>query len=305
MGLPLLRRLRLIGEGEPACPDYLDFIFRKGYERACLLAITEHLIKNHHDWDILEPATLPEESVTLRDLPRLSASHGLVVQWDHEVISPCIRLPGDYDAYVISLSANRRGQLYNKRARLDREFQVEFGGYKEAELLDDGLEILARLNVIRMHALRKETSFSDPRFIAFHREIIRSFSDRGWVRMPHLKLDGEVVAIRYAFLYHGTWYDYNGGFDPAFEKASVSHLLIAECIRSCIEEGVGIFDFLAGAHPHKLTYANEIRRMYCLTLYNDSAYAWLAVATMSGGRFVRKLLRSARPTPSLSYGKTV
>ena len=116
--------------------------------------------------------------------------------------------------------------------------------------------------------------FANERALQFHREVVRVLSERGWISLDLLQVDGRSIAAIYGFIYEGVYYFYLPGFDPnTFPKASPGLLLLSHRIEQAIWEGAQMVDLLQGVQAYKLEYSTGLRRSVTYRYYNRHARA--------------------------------
>jgi CelD/BcsL family acetyltransferase involved in cellulose biosynthesis len=93
----------------------------------------------------------------------------------------------------------------------------------------------------------------------YFRDVADAVAAAGWLRLGVLEVDGEDVAVLYAFAYEGTLALYNAAFDPTLAPLSVGIVCHAYAIRSAIEEGIRTYDLLRGDEPYKYDLGAEDR----------------------------------------------
>ena len=83
----------------------------------------------------------------------------------------------------------------------------------------------------------------------------------GWTRCYLLECNGVATAFMVGYLYAGTYYYVDVGFDPEWEKWSVGTVLHLEVLRDLMEGGgrAQSFDFSSGSGIHKKRFSNESR----------------------------------------------
>jgi CelD/BcsL family acetyltransferase involved in cellulose biosynthesis len=92
---------------------------------------------------------------------------------------------------------------------------------------------------------------------AFQWEFARLANDRGWLRLWFLELDGRPAAAWYGFRFGGSYYAYQSGRDPAFDRLSVGTALDLYTIRVACQEGVREYRLLRGEEPYKYRLATD------------------------------------------------
>lgn len=91
---------------------------------------------------------------------------------------------------------------------------------------------------------------------AIFRAAVASLAEQGLLRLFVIELDGQVVAGTVNFLEDGALRAFFAAYDEAMDKASVGTLLMVAYIRWAFDAGIGEIDFLAGAEPYKLKFAD-------------------------------------------------
>ena len=219
--------------------DYLHPLIRNGYE-AESAPIIQSTIRGLTDVDLI-------------DLHQLREIHG-TSDWplaEARAQATCLvlDLPPTYDLYLASLGKSLR---YDVR-KLDKSLfqqgraRIEPIGLED---IDRGLDTLFDQHKKRWRKRGLPGAFFG-KSVAFHRAWAKIASEKGWLWLSILHLDGEPIGAIYAMTLGKTCYYYQAGFDP--EKGSVSPgtLLVASTIRRAIEEGKTHFDFMRGDEPYK------------------------------------------------------
>jgi CelD/BcsL family acetyltransferase involved in cellulose biosynthesis len=85
----------------------------------------------------------------------------------------------------------------------------------------------------------------------FFKELIRSFHNRGWLRMRAAVLKGQTIGMLLGFGFRQRVYLYNMGFNPVFRSMSPGIVTIALDINSAIDDGFRYYDFLRGDEDYK------------------------------------------------------
>jgi CelD/BcsL family acetyltransferase involved in cellulose biosynthesis len=169
---------------------------------------------------------------------------------------PHIDLTGlDWDGYLASRSRNFRQQLRQRERRLREQHEVEIRTATE-ETLELDLAHIFTLHE-RRWAGRGNSSLNTPGVVAFLTEFSRAIFRNGWLRLRLLEADGVPVAAFLGWRLGDVYAFYQSGFDPAWAPKSVGTVLMADTIRSAIDEGAGTFDLLLGAEAYKQRFAND------------------------------------------------
>jgi len=242
--------------------DYLDVIVRRGREAEALPAI-EQFVRSQ--CTTLRLTHLGPSAVADLLADRLHAS-GWARTTTAGGTCPYIPLAGHtWDSYLATLGSSHRANVRRRIRALDQKFDVRF-----ERVTGDTQRREALAKLFEYHDRRfdeRGTAFGTDDMRAFHDELTRRALDRGWLRMFVLRLDGAPVAVMYGFLYDGTFYFYQHGFDEQFQQHSIGLVLMALSIRAAIDEGAGEFDMLWGVEPYKFLWARQTRELRTLLLF--------------------------------------
>ena len=242
--------------------DYLDVIVRRGREAEALPAI-EQFVRSQRT--TLRLTHLGPSAVADLLADRLHASG-----WARTTTAcgtcPYIPLAGHtWDSYLATLGSSHRANVRRRIRALDQKFDVRF-----ERVTGDTQRREALAKLFEYHDRRfdeRGTAFGTDDMRAFHDELTRRALDRGWLRMFVLRLDGAAAAVMYGFLYDGTFYFYQHGFDEQFQQHSIGLVLMALSIRAAIDEGAGEFDMLWGVEPYKFLWARQTRELRTMLLF--------------------------------------
>jgi CelD/BcsL family acetyltransferase involved in cellulose biosynthesis len=286
------RRLNFLGSTSVGS-DYLDFILEKGSEDEIISQIFDYLNSNKEKWQAISLTDIPDQSRTIALVYRYYKDNFYVSTKAH-TICPYIPLPDNYEVFLNSLSSNMRYNVRRKRRRFENDFHGEFIVLKERSELEKSIDDLIRLNANRMHEKKINSPFYDKSFSEFHRNVMRTFFEKNWLRLFFLRVKGRLVASLYAFAYGGKYYYYQSGFDPEWGKVSPGLLLFSYSIENAILEGANEFDFLQGDEEYKHNWTKQARRNLKITIYRNSAEN---IAVYLGEKF--KLICKAKIKKSL------
>lgn len=160
------------------------------------------------------------------------------------------------DGWSESRSPKLRAQLARGGRSLAAAGTVTYRATEDLDRVDADLELLLDLHA--RHWARHGGSRSFALRERFHHDIVRTFLERGWLRLRFLELDGVAVAGLYSFRFQGAESHYQSGRDPGFDHHSVGLLLHRHAIRTCIDEGVREYRFLRGDEPYKRRFADRV-----------------------------------------------
>lgn len=291
-GLARLRELRFLGT-EEVCSSYLDIIAPAREKRAVVERVYQYLHgEASGEWDLVTLAEIPAESATIGLWDQLVQEAGRVVEMAGTTACPYISLNGGLEAFLRGLTRSGRYNLQRKGKRLERAGRVACERASSPAEVEEALVTFIGLHQARWAAQGVGGAFLSERFLAFHRELVKVFGERGWVRVHLLSLDDEPIAGVYGYRYKGRYSFYLPGFNPtACPEASPGILLLFRCIKDAIEEGLTDFDLLRGTARYKLAWADGLRQSLTLRHYNRHLRSAAAKCWSSGRDIVKVLVR--------------
>jgi CelD/BcsL family acetyltransferase involved in cellulose biosynthesis len=254
-------RVREIGfmGGGSAGADHLDLVSASGHKAAVTSAICRYLRDDAEDWDVLRLTDLPQDSDSCEVMQRLFRDSHVCLPSDGAVC-PYLPLVGSWETYLSERSSNFRQQIRSKMRRFQKLPGARFYRCQTPQEVARALHQLFRFNPSRWHLNGATSAFSDRRFQAFHRQVADRFLAEGWLDLPCLEVDGQIVAVLYTFVYRNKVYYYNAGFDPHWAQLSLGRVLMAYHIQSAFDRGLDEYDFLRGKHAYKYAWTSCERR---------------------------------------------
>lgn len=269
-----VRELRFLGS-ETVCSSYLDVIVNEQHKGAVLQRLHGYLFNEaRKEWDILTLSKVPVESSSLDMWNDLFNEAGKVGEVVSMTCCPVIQLPGNIESYRATLGRNRRYTLQRKMKCLQAAGRIEYVRATRPAEIDATFESLVTLHQQRWSMRSSGGVFANERTLQFHRELVQVASERGWISLDLLQLDGRPIAAIYGFVYQSVYYFYLPGFDPAaFPKASPGLLLLSHRIEQAICDGAQVVDLLQGVQAYKLECSTGLRRSVTWRYYNRHARA--------------------------------
>jgi CelD/BcsL family acetyltransferase involved in cellulose biosynthesis len=110
-----------------------------------------------------------------------------------------------------------------------------------------------------------KNEFMTPEREQFFTKIAIELAHENSTRLCFLEVDGEKMATSLSFVCREVRYLYNSGYNPAQSRLSVGLLNHALAIKSSIEEGHRIFDFMRGDESYKYHLGGIDRQIFALT----------------------------------------
>ena len=242
--------------------DYLDIII----DSSCcveevLLESLKHFIK-HCRFDTIELEELPSGSPLLEIVRKKKLK--LMSRLDNN--SVCVYIPAIstgqiYDEYVNKKQISRLKSSYKKLQKIGR---IQ---YEELLLLSENdLNTFYELHADRWMSKGKSSGLSEQKYRSYFNALHREFSKKNQLFFPVLRLDNEIIACMFGFIYNSKIYYYIPTFKQELMYYNLGHLLIMNIVNSRADEAMNEVDLLRGTEPYKYIWSNCERQNYKLIL---------------------------------------
>jgi CelD/BcsL family acetyltransferase involved in cellulose biosynthesis len=285
--LPFVHSLEFLGSGDVGS-DYLDAIVRRGAEREVAHSLVEGLCASRQLLRLRRVSAGSTAIMMARDL----AARGWGVRTARTDVCPVIPLSGHtWESYLNTLGSSHRYNVRRRTRQLGQAFEVHFEPVRAEADRPAALHTLMQLHGRRWERRGGSTAFHHRALTAFHEDFSRIALARGWLRLYVLRLNGEPAAALYGFLYRGTFYYYQAGFDPRYQRHSVGLVTMGLSIGEALRESARAFDMLHGDESYKFLWAREVRAVTSFELFPPGTTgAWCQLA----GRVYRTAATLAR-----------
>lgn len=271
--------------------DYLDLIVRTGYEAEARQALASDLAQQRL---VLDWRQLRRGCSFAGGLARDLGERGWKASEAVTNTCPFIPLTGaSWEAYLGTLGAEHRYNFNRKWRRLNRDYTVQFELVDREEQCRESIDLVMELHNIRWRDRGGSDAFHTEGLVEFHREFSQVALKRGWLRLYVLRLNQKAAACLYGFLYGGTFYFYQSGFDPAYQKQSVGLVSMGLGIKSAIEDGAREYDLLHGNEEYKSHWSSERRELARLELYPPGGMGRICRQSVEIERASRRIARGA------------
>ena len=189
--------------------------------------------------------------------------------------SPCpyLLLPDCWETLLAGVSRNLRSQVGRRERALQKVGELRFRTVTGGPEMPSALEHMFRLEASGWKARKGSAILNDPAVEGLYRSFASRASERGWLRLYLLELDGEPIAADLGGAFGRTGLLIKTGFDEDHGRLSPGLVLRAKVLQASIEEGLELYDFLAGAQPYKLRWGAQIRHRVKLQAYRGAGTA--------------------------------
>jgi CelD/BcsL family acetyltransferase involved in cellulose biosynthesis len=159
--------------------------------------------------------------------------------------------------YLAGRSANTRQQLRRSDRFYERDGPIWLEPAGSVEAAHAMLEQMAELHQTTWRARGKQGSFALPFFRRFHRELIASGVPRREVALLRISCGKTVIGVLYNFVWHKRMSAYQSGFAYHDDESHAKPGLTCHhaAIRLGLQQGMDIYDFLAGGDRYKRSLA--------------------------------------------------
>ena len=170
-----------------------------------------------------------------------------------------IRLPTDFESYMMSLGAKSRQNIRREMRQLDKLFACEFSAVTNENAVESFLAAAESISrkTYQWNVGQRMLNDEPTRLSLKHR------AQRGELRCYSLSLNGRPCAFMRGKLV-GNLYEFEtAGFDPEFGRASPGAVLLMWAVRDLIENAsCKVFDFGQGGDEvgYKARFGNESHR---------------------------------------------
>jgi CelD/BcsL family acetyltransferase involved in cellulose biosynthesis len=241
--------------------DYHDFITQDRLIPLCIQAVVS-AISEMPEIDKILLQSLPGNSPTITQFREAAEQAGWNVELEQEDVAPRIELPATWDEYVSSLRKKDRHELRRKLRRLEAAGEVKQVEFSSPEDIEAAMGDFMRLH--RMSTPDKNEFMTAQREQFFCKVAVALARDNS-TRLVFLEIDGIREATSLSFVSGNVRYLYNSGYNPAHSKLSVGLLNHALAIKSSIESGHRVFDFMRGNESYKYHLGGIDRQVFALT----------------------------------------
>src|SRR6266850_3678669 len=236
--------------GDVGCPDELDVPAVPDADWPAVGAALEAL-----PWQVIILSNLAEGAPNAKHLCDALEERGHAVRHSPLFSCPSLELPASWDAYLATLSSNRRQILRRKERSLFRDYAARLVDYQD-DRLDEGWGHLMRLHEQRWDGAGGG-AFRDPRTERLQRAFAGEMAKQKRLWLSTLDLEGQPAAAWYGFTAGKTVYFYQGGRDPRWERESVGQVLMGMMIQRAIQQGFRTFNFLRGDDRYKQQWTSD------------------------------------------------
>lgn len=285
-----LRTLRFLGSTHEA-PEYLDLIVADNAQTPQIIEAVLHGLKNHGSrYDLLRLSDMAEDALLLAFMPEWAKDAGGQLQQRPWKVCPHIKISGDFESYLQTLSSNHRANFRRRARKLNESHTVALEIATEPEQVEKSFDTLFALHQKRWTQREGTSAFDNETSRLFHRRAAKALAANGVARIFSLKCDGQTVAALYCFLYDNRLMYYQAGLDIDYESKSVGLVLMGTVLQHCFAQGYSEFDFLRGREDYKFHWTKTTRG----TVICEAALSGRAKIYVAGVQTLRHLKKRSK-----------
>lgn len=255
-------------EGKNMVIEYNGLLAARDHEQAVYAETVGHLLNNYaeHDEFIFGAVEQgPSSDYLISDARKGvdSIAKEESVSWSVDLGS----VPDGVEAYLGSLSKNRRGQVQRAIRLYEQPGPVQID---EAQNREQALHYFDRLKVLhteRWQAQGKQGSFANPRWERFHRALVQNRFDDAEIQLLKVHNGRDEIGYLYNFTWRKHVYVLQTGFGASNDKrlmpGYVVHVL---AIAHNKQKGMAVYDLMHGDSLYKRILCNQSKKLYWIVI---------------------------------------
>ena len=256
-------------------PDtqWCDVIVAESDAEEAAAAFATELRRRQGEWDVLRLKYLGEQSVADSALRTALAARGFAVR-RVEAPGNCF-IPLDTTWAEFYATRSRRLKKANNLAanRLQRAGEVRIEWHAPG-MSGGGLvaDIVERVTSVSATSWKSETgnSLDNPGPQAFIRRLSELATDRQWLSIWLLSLDGRPAAMEYQLIADGDVFGLRSDFDSGLEDVSPGSSLNRHILEQLFGRGLHRYYMGPGNNPYKHRWTEQIEPVREMTVYGRS-----------------------------------
>jgi CelD/BcsL family acetyltransferase involved in cellulose biosynthesis len=217
-------------------------------------------------WTDADLAGLPEDGAWLGALRDAAGAVGIAATVEPDGVAPFVPLPGSFEEYLAGLPSKLRHEIRRKERRLRERHP---GARMVDATPDTAAEAMDRFVEMHGSAVGQKGRFMVPGMELFFHRFAEDLLPDGTLRLSFIEIDGTRIAGALGFRWDDRFLLYNSAFDHAYGDVAPGMVLIAELIRTSIEEHRTGFDMLKGDLSYKYRFGARRRRIMRLRLRRE------------------------------------
>lgn len=183
-------------------------------------------------------------------------------RFDHSKASSCSHclIDSDWDLYLGSLSRSTRKNIRRGLRAVYDDHIFEIKQPSDTDEFELMFDELVKLHQDRWHRFDQPGIFADSRLHKLYKTTSLRLFQSGNADIYWAEKNGKVIAVELVYKYNKTIYAVQNGFDDTSEysKYSPSNLILYHIMKTGIEDGYLVFDWLRGTESYKSSTSNLV-----------------------------------------------
>ena len=251
-----------------------DFIIMKKNQEV-VKAMVDYLVANKSKWDVIDLLNMPQESDNFSTLENCLRNHGLLFGVKKGLLSPFIPIDSDWRTFFSSRSKKFQKVLRNKVNRMERLGAYNISKIDKESELDGVLNTICKISANSWKARLKEDIAATPENRIFFEELSRNCSNKGWLNIWLLDVDGKAIAYEYHLRYKGRLYGLRADYEEEYGESSPGSVLDMNVVKHAFESGIKEYDLCGSNDFYKNNWTETCRPHVRFLIFNPGPYASL------------------------------
>ena len=244
-----LKHVRMIGERHA---DYSHIILESNLE---LTHLVSEYLRNKMVWDVIYLNSYCEGSLTDLVINAIT-SNSFFHQSEKRASFHILKLKNTWEEYYNQLGKKFRQDTERQIKRLNKLGNYSIEEIKSENIINN-LDSLFELHKRRWSAKDGKTLFDDKNTRDFFIELAVIFDSCGYLRFSKMVLGTEILAMHFGFTFQNRFYYYIPVINDSYSQYSAGRLLLLELIKNSFDDGLEIFDLMAGDESYKSMFGGE------------------------------------------------
>lgn len=250
------------------CPDHLDIICAEGKAYMYIDMMINYFLNTYKDWNVLHLSFLAENGNIDKWIQLNRHNHR--IKLSGQTVAPYISTEGDFNSYCKRFNSKSRYNLKKREKNLFETKGVTFHRIETQEELEKGIEDLFNLHEKRADEKGIKSTFVGDEVLDFHRDISKTFLEKGWLRFYFLKNGDKAISAVYGFVFERKFYHYQTGLDPEWQKFGPGNIINFKILEEIFNDEIVEFDFLGGDEGYKSFWTNDYKTIKTYNIYKKN-----------------------------------
>lgn len=259
-----IRKIEFIGS---ILSNWLDFVAVEGTADS-IHEVIDFLLGCAGRWDVIDLRNVPLSS---RIIPAFEGhpQHGHYTLYT-EADTKCFYLPlnGEWGAYLKGRDRKFRENLRRIDRKISKLDDIQFEQLYCPEEIQKSLDMAYEIERMSPKAERLKTIFGDENARRFFREIAQTLSEKGWLVLSLLKMNGRPIAYDFSFLFNDTFFGYNSAYDRRYAELSPGVFLLENILKNLFQTSVKEADLYRGGESYKKKWTESTRGQTRLMVFH-------------------------------------